>query len=202
MHRREVNVWKGVVAGVAGGLAGTAAMGLLQSIRGDKPQLSKKFHKDLSHLGQPPNRNHIRMSSHPAVQEIMRESPAEMAAKSEYREPAAVAVAETVSQTVFHHHLTENELHYAAPTAQYGVGVTVGAAYGLATEYAPQTAAGYGTAMGVGLAAVKEEIVKPSLGLSGNPLDQPFSAHAWEMLTHAVFGVTCEAVRRLVRAVL
>ncbi|MCX5771537.1 MAG: DUF1440 domain-containing protein [Candidatus Hydrogenedentes bacterium] len=205
MRRRKDNAahpWKGLVAGIAGGVAGTLVMGMLQSSRMDKPKLSQKYHKDLSHLGQAPGRNHIRMSTHPAVQEVLNERPAETLAQFEYEEPAAVAVAATVSETVFGHRMTENELGFAAPATHYAVGTMLGAAYGVAAEYAPELSLARGAAMGAGLAVVKEEVVKPALGLSQNPLRQPVSAHAFELWTHLAYGLTCETVRRLIRSVL
>lgn len=202
MDAREASVWKGLVAGMAGGLAGSAVIGLLQSMRADKPKLSQKIHRDLSHLGQPPGRRHVRMASHPAVLETMKQPPPEVAAESSVEEPAAVALAEAVSQKVLHRHPTENELKVSAPAIQYALGAAIGAAYGMAAEFAPVTAVAQGSLMGTGVAIAKEEIIKPALGLSKNPLQQPVSAHAWEMWTHLVFGVTCDSVRRLVRAML
>jgi hypothetical protein len=203
-HRANESAWKGLVAGVAGGLAGSLVMGLLESMHSEEEgrlwtRMSGRDRTDLTHLGQAPGRRHIQMASHPAVQEVLAEKTHEPGPTFLFEEPASVAVASVISKKVFKHPLTEREKNIAAPAVQFSVGALIGGLYGLAAEMAPAVTIGNGAAMGAGVMVATEELGKPALGISPLPLKKPISRHSWELWTHLAFGVTCETARRMVR---
>jgi uncharacterized membrane protein YagU involved in acid resistance len=77
----------------------------------------------------------------------------------------------------------------------YAFGTAMGALYGLATEYAPMTHAGFGTVFGTLLFAVADELAVPLMGLSDAPAKYPATTHLRALASHVVYGASTEAVR-------
>lgn len=109
--------------------------------------------------------------------------------------------AEAIADTTIHRGLTEDELRGAAGV-HYAFGGVMGALYGGLCETSPAVRAlggvGWGTAVWIG----GDKIAVPLLGLSRGADPLPLEASAESFAAHIVFGVTVEAVRRGVRALL
>ncbi len=75
--------------------------------------------------------------------------------------------------------------------------VGVGALYGAAAEYVPLVTIGYGVVFGEVVLLTTHESVLPLLGLNEPPLQQPAREQKSEIITHAMYGFTGEAVRRV-----
>jgi hypothetical protein len=176
------NVWKGLAAGVAGGLAASWAMNQFQALwnrlSGDEEKSER---------------------AHSPRQNGRREATDRGRSTSEEDAPATVRAADAVSETVLDRHLTKGEKRIAGPAVHYAFGTSVGATYGIITELLPQATAGAGTAFGATVWLVADETVIPLLGLSKGPTEYPLSKHAYSLASHFVYGATTEAVRRLVR---
>ncbi len=97
--------------------------------------------------------------------------------------------------------LTREELRVGAPIMHYGFGSTMGAAYGALAEHSPSVTAGSGTVFGTAVWAGADEAVVPLLGWS-RPWKYPTEAHLQAFTAHLVFGLTTELARRATRRLL
>ena len=111
-------------------------------------------------------------------------------------EDATVRFAETVSESVFHHRLTQEEKKVAGPAVHYAFSAGVGALYGAATEVRPGSASGFGLPFGATLFLAADEVALPALGLEKGPTEVPLSKHVSGLASHLVFGAATELFRR------
>lgn len=168
---------KGALAGIVGGLAASWAMSQFQA---QVPASAfKRFFEDAG-----------------------LEAPAAKkgAAQNADDKPATVKTADAIAEGVFDHSLTKAEEKQAGPAVHYAFGASVGATYGVLAEYVPGVTAGVGVPFGAAVWAVADEAIVPALGLSKPPTAHPPSTHAYALVSHFVYGLVTEAVRRSVRA--
>ena len=78
-------------------------------------------------------------------------------------------------------------------------GAINGALYGLAAELDPRVTAAAGIPFGTSVWAVADEGIVPALGLSRGPREASASLLAYGLLSHCVYGVTTELVRKSIR---
>jgi hypothetical protein len=78
-------------------------------------------------------------------------------------------------------------------------GALNGAVYGLAAELDPRVTAAAGVPFGASVWAVADEGVVPALGLSRGPREASPRLLAFGLLSHCVFGLTTELVRKSLR---
>lgn len=97
------------------------------------------------------------------------------------------------------HELAGTEKAVASETIHWVFGVAAGAAYGALAEFYPAATARDGANFGMTLMALTHEGALPAMGLSADPADQTTREKSSEMVTHVVFGLVCETVRRFVR---
>lgn len=166
------NAWKGLVAGVVGGVVASWTMDRFQywwlSFRGE----------DERELQQAPSEQGNR------------------------EEPATVKTASVISEGVFGYSLTAREKEIAGPIVHYAVGTSAGAVYGLSAEYEPDVTTLAGVPFGAAFWLVVDEGALPLLGLAKGPTAYPISTHAYALASHLVFGLTAEVVRSTVRRAL
>ncbi len=174
--RRKSEAWKGLVAGLAGGLAGAWAM--------------NQFQKACSKISQ-------RDGS-----ESENESMDYRSRQEQATEDATMKAANRVSRIVLQQDLTREEKEELGPLVHYGFGTTMGGVYGTIAEWQPDVKAGFGTAFASVLFVAGDEIAVPALKLSGSPVNYPLSSHVYALASHLVYGLATEGVRRGVRAVL
>jgi hypothetical protein len=120
----------------------------------------------------------------------------------EQTDDATVKTASAISEGIFDHRLTKSEKKIAGPAVHYGFGTSVGGLYGAVAELAPEVTAGAGLPFGAAFWLVADETAVPLLGLSKAPTEYPLSVHAYALASHFVYGLTTEAVRRVVRGAL
>jgi putative membrane protein len=164
--------WKGLVAGVVGGLVASWAMDRFQYWwlsfgEGDELRLQQT----------PIEGNH-------------------------QDEPATVKTASVISEGVFDHRLTDREKEITGALVHYSVGTTAGAVYGMAAECEPRITTLAGIPFGAAFWLVVDEGTLPLLGLAKGPNAYPISTHAYALASHLVFGLTAEVVRSTVRRAL
>ncbi len=82
-------------------------------------------------------------------------------------------------------------------TVHYGVGIGIGALYGLLRGMAPAVATGRGALYGLGTFLLADEIGAPALGLTESPLKYAAGDHARGALSHTVFGIFTDLGTRL-----
>jgi putative membrane protein len=170
------SAWKGLVAGVVGGVVASWTMERFQywwlSFRGS-------------------DERELQQSPAGASNE-----------EGNAEEPATVKTATAISEGVFGHSLTAGEKEIAGPLVHYSVGTTAGAVYGLAAEYEPDVTTLAGIPFGAAFWMVVDEGALSLLGLAKNPIAYPISTHVYALASHLVFGLTAEVVRSTVRRAL
>jgi len=118
---------------------------------------------------------------------------------TEDAEDATMKTADRISQALQSRHLTGDEKKKAGPVVHYAFGALMGAVYGASVEVNPAANALAGIPFGAILFSAADEVVLPVLGLSDKPAAYPLSTHVYGLVSHAVYGVTTETVRRIVR---
>jgi hypothetical protein len=182
LHRRHhAEPWKGLVSGLAGGVAGTLAM---VAFRAGVAEAAKRRAR--------------RAEDRRAVEAVeeghtwtqtQRETEAEPDAPTEaLSRPAAGELAE--------HHAR------AALAVRYGLGTSFGALYGLACEWHADLGALGGAPLGAAVMLLTDEVALPLSKLSPSPLSLPAAAHGEAFAAHVLYGLVCEATRRQVRGLL
>ncbi|KAA6456004.1 DUF1440 domain-containing protein [Acidobacteria bacterium AB60] len=181
MSEERKSAWKGVVAGAVGGLAASWVMNVFMAEAGEAVTHAAERFSGGAESRQPEPSG---TDGEPKIDATMK---------------TADAVVSTVTGG---RHLSLQGKEKGGPIVHYAFGALMGGLYGVAAEYAPAARSGFGTAFGSALFTGADMVAVPALGLSGSPKDAPASSLASPFSAHIVYGVTTEAVRRLVRAVL
>lgn len=175
-------VWKGFVAGLAGGLVASWTMDQFQSVWNKLSERMKETNEE-SHRqseGQSGGRNGQQSGG-------------------DEQAPVTVKVASMISEEVFDHELAKEEEEVAGAAVHYAFGAAVGGLYGVAAEVTPTVTTCEGMLYGSAVWLVADEAAVPLLGLSKPPTEYPLSVHAYALASHLVYGLTLELVRRSVR---
>lgn len=93
--------------------------------------------------------------------------------------------------------MTDEQQNVAGHTVHYGIGIGVGALYGLLRGMAPSVTTGRGALFGVATFILGDEIGAPAMGLAKGPLEYTARDHAKSALAHIVFGVFTDLGTRL-----
>lgn len=189
---REGELLKGLAAGLIGGLAAAFVMTQFQNLWNQLVSESEGT-EDKESSGRQSGQGQAK------TEQSKRHSQED---GGEKQEPATVKVADAISESVFDHELTKQEKKIAGPTAHYGFGASMGALYGVAAELQPGVTAGAGLGFGALLFLGADEVAVPAFGLSKPPTEVPLSKHAYGLVSHFVYGLTTDLVRRGVRSVL
>ena len=112
--------------------------------------------------------------------------------------PPPVVLAENVTGR----RLPEGERELALQGIHWIFGAVAGAVYGALVEVEPTLGAWRGAAFGITLNRITHESILPRLGLSAPPGRQPTQERISEWVTHAVYGVATDSVRRAMRRAL
>lgn len=107
-----------------------------------------------------------------------------------------------LAEQVAGHALPSTQKQAAMQGIHWTFGALAGAVYGVATEVEPSLAAWRGAAFGVTLNRMTHETLLPRMGLSEPRESQPTQERISEWVTHAVYGIVTDSVRRLVRKAL
>ena len=180
----EGDVWKGLAAGLVGGLVASWTMNRFQDV----------WFKLTEEFGQ--------AEEHSSARDGGGESQQAQGGGVEQTDDATVKTASAVSEGIFDHKLTKSEKKIAGPAVHYAFGTAVGGLYGAVAEIAPEVTSGAGLPFGAAFWLVADETAVPLLGLSKGPTAYPIGTHAYALASHFVYGLTAEAVRRAVRVAL
>lgn len=187
-RREEGDVWKGLLAGVVGGLVASVVMNKFQAALGKRIAGDERSHGAQSlQRGSP---------QHGIGRELQERG------SDDERDDAAMRLANAISVGLTENELTRSEKDAAGTALHYAYGTSMAALYGAAAELAPAVTAGAGLPYGVSIWLVADEGLVPALGLSKSSEEYPLSVHAYALASHAVYGVTTEVVRRAVRGAL
>jgi putative membrane protein len=183
MHNQDASIWRGMVAGLAGGLLASWTM--------------NQFQAAWTRIAEGTEKPHGAQSMQPSEG-----SQGEQAQDSGEQDDATVETAKAISKTVFGHELQESEKQPAGAAVHYAFGTLSGGLYGALAEVTPQVTTAAGLPFGAGFWLLADEISVPLLGLSKGPTEYPVSTHVYSLASHLVYGMTAEFSRRAVRRVL
>ncbi|HEV8427840.1 MAG TPA: DUF1440 domain-containing protein [Pyrinomonadaceae bacterium] len=183
MHNGEGNVWKGLVAGLAGGLVASWTM--------------NQFQAAWTRIQENSEKPHGAQSMQPADGSTGDESQ-----DMQDQDDATVKTAKIISREVLGHELQESEKKPAGAAVHYAFGTVTGGFYGALAEVTPQVTTGAGIPFGAAFWLLADEISVPLLGLSKGPTEYPVSTHAYALASHLVYGATAELSRRAIRQIL
>jgi len=175
MKNGDRHLWKGLVAGAAGGLAAAWVMNQFQT------GLSKATEK-LQHS-----------KTQQGEQERQSDDDAE---------DATMKNAGKISESIFDRKLSREEKKKLGPVVHYAFGVGTGAVYGVLAELESRATLGAGLPYGTAVFIGADEIAVPAFGLSKPPKEYPASAHLYGLASHMVYGLSLEMVRRSVRGLM
>jgi putative membrane protein len=109
--------------------------------------------------------------------------------------PPPVVLAEQVAG----HPLPHSQKQAAMHSIHWGFGAAAGAVYGALVEVEPSLGAWKGAAFGLTLNRLTHESILPRVGLSVPKEAKPPQERISEWVTHAVYGIFTDSVRRVVR---
>ena len=173
-HDGEIDLLKGLVAGIAGGLLASLIM----------EQFQAAWSKISQALKSDENGNETNSDS------------------EKKSKPATVRVAERLSQKIFGREIPDEYKPAAGEAVHYGMGAGSAAVYGVLSEVAPVVTMADGLSFGTGLWFLADEVAVPAAGLSPPPKKIPFTTHVYALTSHLVYGGITEIVRRAVRKAL
>lgn len=182
MRNDEGNVWKGIVAGLAGGLVASWTM--------------NQFQAAWTRIQEGSEKSHGAQSMQPA------EGSKGQGEDAKEQDDATVKTAKVISKEVFGHELQESEKKPAGAAVHYAFGTVTGGVYGALAEVTPQVTSAAGIPFGAAFWLLADEISVPALGLSKGPTEYPISTHVYALASHLVYGATAELSRRAIRQVL
>jgi hypothetical protein len=183
MQNSEGNVWKGLVAGLAGGLVASWTM--------------NQFQAAWTRIQEGSEKPHGAQSMQPSEG-----SKGDQAEDTKEQDDATVKLAKVISKGVLGHELQESEKRSAGAAVHYAFGTVSGGLYGALAEVTPQVTTGVGIPFGAAFWLLADEISVPLLGLSKGPTAYPASTHVYALASHLVYGATAELSRRAIRQVL
>ena len=173
--RPQPSIWKGALAGLAGGLVGTFVKSQAEPVL-----------QDLGERLFPP--------SH-----AEKERPgADVQGHPERMPPATLAQELTDEVGVT---LSTDEKTEAQEGIHWAFGTSAGVAYGVLAEVT-DAEVGFGVPAAAALFAATHGSSLPALGLQADPDRMPQAWWVWELGSHVVYGVTVDLVRRGVRSLL
>ena len=190
----DTNVWKGLIAGLAGGLVASWTMNQFQAAW---TRVAEGFEKPHGAQSMQPSEG-----SNPNEMPDSSNALSESKAEKEDQDDATVETAKVISRNVLGHEITESEKKPAGAAVHYAFGTLTGGLYGAMAEVTPQVTAGVGLPFGAVFWVVADEVAVPVLGLAKRPTEYPVSTHVYALASHLVYGVTAELSRRAVRQVL
>ena len=109
--------------------------------------------------------------------------------------PSSIVLAEQVAG----HPLFNGQKQVALQGIHWTFGAIAGAVYGAAVELEPKAGAWRGAAVGLALNKLNHESLLPKMGLTEPTVRQNTQERQSEWVTHAVYGITTDLVRRIVR---
>ena len=175
--------WKGIVAGAAGGLVAAWAM--------------EQFQQRLSHVADDRADEAQRSSGRPQAWDARSQDQVSGQSSSATENAADAAASAMALQP-----LDRSTRASAAQALHYAFGIGVGAVYGALAESDPGVTRLGGIAFGLGVWAAADELSTALFGLAPRPTDRPPLAHTYSVLSHVVYGLTTEGVRRSTRVAL
>lgn len=181
MRRNRPSILRGVVTGIAAGIAATLVMDQFQK---------------LSTAGQKALERQSKLNDHESPWLIAHEQVQKEQERSE-KEDSTEIVARRIAEATGTH-LPRQDKKKAGRAVHYTFGTLMGVVYAVSAEAVPEVTTGAGTAFGTLLFLCADEIAVPAFQLSPSPADtHPFD-HLQHWASHVVYGGSLEIVRNLI----
>ncbi len=181
------SLWKGVVAGMAGGLAGSWLM--MRFIEGPGPRVEESLRRRWAPADEQATKTTSGAESNWATPEA--------------RGSVTMQAADTfVNAATGGRHLSYEGKVEGGNLVHYAFGTLLGGVYGTAAEYSGLVGSGAGSTFGTMLWASTDLLTVPAAGFAPPPRDEPASAHVAHWMAHVVYSMSMELTRRCVRAIL
>ena len=177
-------LWKGALAGLAGGLLASFVM--------------NRFQEVWTAVAFGPSRLRLHFEQGGQIKKSARHRPWNF----EKSESATSKAANALSSVFLGRRLHGRARRRAGSALHYVFGGITGALYGAAVERFPAGAIGRGAAFGAVIWLLADEIFVPATKLAKPPDEYPASAHAQSLTAHLVYGAATEAVRERLRRTL
>ena len=181
-RRHRPNVFRGVVTGVAAGIAATLIMDQFQK---------------LSSAGQKAADKQIRLALDEPEEAIDRDHQ-QQAEQAAQQEGSTEKVARKIASVAGKDLPAENKKK-AGQAVHYAFGTLMGAIYGVSAELVPEVTTGGGTAYGTLLFLAADEVAVPAFQLSPPPTETAPTDHLQHWAAHVVYGGSLELIRSLMR---
>ena len=185
MVRRRPSLAKGLIAGVAAGIAATLVMDQFQNLLAAG---KKKYEKEQKLAGG--------------------ESPWQIAHEEaliklavEHSEGSTEKVARKLAELTGNA-IPDDQKKAAGQAVHYTFGTLMGLVYSATAEWLPEITTGGGAAFGTLLFLGADEVAVPAFQLSGSPVDMPMAGHLQYWAAHVVYGATLELSRSIIRRLL
>jgi len=179
-QEQQPHIVRGILAGVAGGLAAAWVMNAFLAGPG----------KTLKHVVQTEEENW-----HDEVEEIV--------TAGQPKEDATMKAADAIVHAATGgRHLTWQEREKAGPIVHYTFGALMGGIYGGLAECGCGVTIGCGTSFGAVLFSGADLIAVPALNLAPAESSKLSRAQLTPFAAHLVYGATTEMARRLIRKIL
>src|ERR1044071_8064175 len=166
MRDGEGSIWKGLVAGLAGGLVASWTM--------------NQFQAAWTRIQEGAEDSHGAQSMQPAEGSSGNQS------QDVNQDDATVKTAKIISREVLGHELQESEKKPAGAAVHYAFGTVSGGLYGALAEIVPQVTTATGVPFGAAFWLIADEVSVPLLGLSKGPTEYPVSTHVYSLASHLV----------------
>ena len=179
---KEKHLFRGVLAGIVGGLVASWVMNEFMAGPGQKLQHSLQTDEQ--------NRQE-------EEQERQREESGEPRIDATMKTADALVNVATGGE-----HLSMEGKQQGGPIVHYAFGAIMGGVYGGLAEYSSLARSGFGTTFGSVLFTGADLVAVPAFNLSPPFAEQAPASLASPFAAHIVYGATTELVRRLVRRLL
>ena len=182
---RRPSLAKGLIAGVAAGIAATLVMDQFQS---------------LLSVGKKQYEKHQKLAAGESPWQIAHEE-ARAQEQQQHAEGSTEKVARYIAEAAGTT-IPEQQKKAAGQVVHYTFGTLMGLVYASAAEWLPEVTTGGGTAFGTILFLGADEVAVPAFHLSGSPKKTPVENQLEHWAAHVVYGATLELSRNLVRRLL
>lgn len=181
MRRSKPSIFRGVVTGIAAGIAATLVM--------------DQFLK-LSTVAQKSLEKQKKLAEHESPWQIAHEQ-VQQEQKAAEREDSTEIVARKIVEATGSH-LDRERKKKAGRAVHYTFGTLMGVVYAVSAELLPEVTTGAGAAFGTLLFLSADEVAVPAFQLSGPPTATPGFDHLQHWAAHVVYGGSLEMVRNLI----
>jgi uncharacterized protein DUF1440 len=181
MRRNKPSIFRGVVTGIAAGIAATLVMDQFQK---------------LSTAGQRALEKQKKLAEHESPWEIAHER-AQQEQKAAEKEDSTEIVARKIAEATGSH-LASEDKKTAGRAVHYTFGTLMGVVYAVSAELVPEITTGAGTAFGTLLFLSADEVAVPAFQLSRPPTETPAVDHLQHWASHIVYGASLDMVRNLI----